>query len=334
MLAVAAVATLAAGCNKASSTSALTVGGLYPVTGPQASAGVEEERGVRLAVDYVNARGGVRGRSVRLLTADSPTPESAAPALRKLVGRGVRLVFGSHSSAVSSAVAAATRHEDVTFFETGAVGQIDAPDVAGRTFFRLAPMGANLGRAAIDFVSDQLYSGRPLRWAVAHVDDVYGNAVAGGAAAEITKRGHVLAGAIGYDAHTFDPAKVAAELAELKPDALFVSAYLDDGVALRRATAASPMKVLAEIGTSSSYCHPAFGAALGSEAVGLFASDKPDAADVKPDALRSAGRDALAWVAPRYQARYHEAMSAPALSGFSGALAILGHVLRQRGRRP
>jgi branched-chain amino acid transport system substrate-binding protein len=328
LLAVLMVAALTAGCAGAGATSrTIAIGGLYPVTGPQANAGVEEERGVRLAVDWVNDHGGVHGKKIRLVTADAPTPESAGSALRTLLNRGVDVVFGSHSSAVSSAVASATRHQRVTFFETGAVGHIQANDVAGRTFFRLAPMGANLGRAAIGFVSDQLYPGRPLRWAVAHVDDVYGSAVGDGAVAEIGRRGATLAGSIAYDPHTFDANGVAAQLAGLHPDALFVSAYLDDGVALRKATAASPMKLLAEIGTSSSYCHPAFGAALGDTAVGLFASDKPDAADVNPNALTADARKALAWVAPRYQTKYHDAMSAPALSGFSGALAILGHVL-------
>jgi hypothetical protein len=66
---------------------------------------------------------------------------------------------------------------------------------------------------------------------------------------------------------------------------------------------------------------------LGADAVGLFASDKPDAADVRAEALEPDARTALEWVMPRYQSRYHEAMSAPALSGFSGALGVLGHIL-------
>jgi hypothetical protein len=85
--------------------------------------------------------------------------------------------------------------------------------------------------------------------------------------------------------------------------------------------------LLANIGTSSSYCMPAFGAQLGADAVGLFASDKPDAADVRPDALAPEARPLLAWAASRYRSLYHDAMSAPALSGFSNALALVAHVL-------
>ena len=324
---VLAVLPIATSCSQARADGPLRVGALYPATGPQAVDGVEELRGVRLAVERINATGGVRGRRVQLVSADAPTPESAAGALYRLLNGGVKVVLGTHSSAISAAAAVATRSRRVVYFETGAVGAVDAPGAPGTTFFRLSPMGANLGRAAVSFVADQLQPGRKLRWAIAHVDDIYGSAVARGAEAEARRRGATVAGVFSYNARKLDAADMAARIAAVKPDALFVSSYLDDGVALRRATAAAGMKLLAEIGTSSSYCHPAFGAALGDAAVGLFASDKPDAADVRPDALRPEARAALEWVIPRYQAQYREPMSAPALSGYSGALAVLGHVL-------
>jgi hypothetical protein len=112
---------------------------------------------------------------------------------------------------------------------------------------------------------------------------------------------------------------------------LFVAAYLDDGVAMRRSLVAAPVPLVTGIGTSSSYCMPAFGETLGANAVGLFASDKPDAAAVRVDALSPEGRATLAWAQARYRARDHEAMSAPALSGFSNASALLDHVLPAAG---
>ena len=72
---------------------------------------------------------------------------------------------------------------------------------------------------------------------------------------------------------------------------------------------------------------PAFGAALGSAAVGLFASDKPDAADVRPDALRPEARAELSWAGATYLRRFHQAMSAAALAGFANAWALLHDVL-------
>jgi ABC-type branched-subunit amino acid transport system substrate-binding protein len=192
-------------------------------------------------------------------------------------------------------------------------------------------MGEDLGRAAIDFMHDQvaprLAPGRTLRYAVAHVDDAYGRAVAAGAAAEVLRRNLPLTADIAYPAQGADYAATAARIAAIHPDVLFVAAYLDDGVALRRATVAAGVHLLASIGTSSSYCHPAFGAALGRDAVGLFASDKPDGQVVRSDALRPEGRRTLAWARSRYRALYHEDMSSYALSGFANTYALLAHVL-------
>jgi hypothetical protein len=77
---------------------------------------------------------------------------------------------------------------------------------------------------------------------------------------------------------------------------------------------------------------PAFGQRLGGVAVGVFASDKPDAAAIRPDALTAEGRVALSWVTAEYQAKYHQAMTSHALSGFSNAYALFSHVLPTAGQ--
>jgi hypothetical protein len=61
--------------------------------------------------------------------------------------------------------------------------------------------------------------------------------------------------------------------------------------------------------------------------VGLFASDKPDAADVREDALTPEGRRNLIWARDRYNRLYHAPMSTAALAGFANAWALVGHVL-------
>jgi len=223
----------------------------------------------------------------------------------------------------------------LAFFETGAVGLTAPDDSNGTNFFRLAPMGANLGRSAIDFVQDtlspKLPAHGPLRYAVAYVNDPYGRAVAQGALDTVNERGLILAGSIPYDANAKDFTPVAAQIAALHPDVLFSAAYVDDGVAVRKALVATHTPLLAGIGTSSSYCMQAFGDALGPDATGLFASDKPDAADVNGSALTPEGRRMLEWASKRYQAEWHEPMGAAALSGFSNAYALLVHVLPAAG---
>ena len=86
---------------------------------------------------------------------------------------------------------------------------------------------------------------------------------------------------------------------------LFVSAYLDDAIALRRQIVEQHVHLLANIGTSSSYCMPAFGETLGKEAVGVYASDKPSATSIEPRrACRPAGQALLARADAAYKARW------------------------------
>ena len=320
---------LLTGCAHGEST--LTIGALYPRTGSQGPQGSEEFRGVALAAQWANDHDVLAGRRIRLVSTDAPRAEAVPAAFADLERQGAQLIVGSHGSAISAAAADVATRRHLLFWETGAVGQI-SPDVAGgRSFFRLAPMGANLGRAAIDFVAtqiaDKLPVDHPLRYGVVHVDDAYGTAVGQGATDEIAARGLPSAGTFAYDASHADFDALARRVQAAGVDVLFVAAYLDDGVALRKATVRNHVHLAASIGTSSSYCHPAFGRQLGVDAVGLFASDKPDAADVRPDALKPEGRRALLWVRSAYTARYHQPMSAPALSGFSNAYALFVHVL-------
>jgi ABC-type branched-subunit amino acid transport system substrate-binding protein len=192
-------------------------------------------------------------------------------------------------------------------------------------------MGAGLGRAAVAFVRDQLAGSMatagPLRYAVAYVDDAYGRAVGLGAAEEAQASGQELVGTFPYAIRGFDAEALARSIGAVSPDVLFVSAYLEDGIALRRATVTQGLRLKASIGTSSSYCMPSFAAALGPAAVGLFASDKPDGREVRTDSLAPEGRDVLAWGRARYQERHGEEMTPAALSGFANAWALVGHVL-------
>jgi ABC-type branched-subunit amino acid transport system substrate-binding protein len=203
---------------------------------------------------------------------------------------------------------------------------------AGRLVFRVSPSGTVLGRSAIDFVADQVAprSGRDprsLRFAVVNVDDVYGSTVGRGAVEEIRARGFPFASQFTYQLPGMDAAALVADVAAAHPDVVFVVAYLDDGIAIRREIVRQGLPLLANIGTSSSYCTPQFGEALGADAVGVFAADKPTADSLNPAGLSPAARDLLERARARYRAQSGLVMSAPALAGFSGAWALFHDVM-------
>jgi branched-chain amino acid transport system substrate-binding protein len=315
------------------SAGSVKVGALYPTAGPQGAQGSEEQQGVALAAEWANAHHVLGAEKLQLVTAAADRAEEVPGAIASLVRRGVQVIVGSHGSTISAVAAQMASEQHLLLWETGAVGETLPGTNGGRSFFRMAPMGANLGAAGISFIAQQftprLGLSRPLRYAVTYVDDPYGRAVTAGALDGIQQLGLQLVGTFPYTVGRTDYDALATRIAAAHPDVVYASAYLDDGVAVRRAMVAHHVRLLAGIGTSSSYCHLQFGQELGPDAVGLFASDKPDAGHVRADALSPEGRTALAWVSATYQSRFHLSMSAPALSGFSAAYALFVHVLPQ-----
>jgi branched-chain amino acid transport system substrate-binding protein len=314
----------------------LRVGAIYPLSGSQGAGGVEEYRGVQMAARLANAQGGVASRPIELVPQDVPEAAAAPAAVQRLAAQGIGVMLGSYGSTISEPAARTASRGGQVFWETGAVGELMGLPSGGDRVFRVAPAGSLLGRTAMDFTASELLprlkrEAAGLRYTVAAVDDQFGEGVAGGAVAELRARGLTVAGDLRYDPRRDPAAQVVRRIAATRPDVLFVVAYIDDGVAIRKQIVAQGLHLVANIGTSSSYCMPAFGAALGKDAVGLFASDKPaagwlSARGLAPDAIALLNKANNA-----YQAQYGDGMSAAALAGFAGAWALLHFVLPKAG---
>lgn len=314
----------------------IVLGAVYPTGGQHGRGGIDEARGVSLAMEYVNARGGVRGRKVRLLEAPANNGEQAPAAVRTLIAAGVPLILGSYSSLVSRPAADVAQAAGVAFWETGAVGILSMAAQEGDLVFRFAPTGQTLGRSAVEFAQatalpDLGEDPTALRYGVVYVDDDYGRAVGTGAIDELKRAGLTIAGIYPYDLQATNYASLVSQMKRDRIEVLFVSSYLAEGVAIRRETVKQRLGLIASVGTSSSYCMHEFGEALGRDAVGLFASDKPDGHILDPSRLAPEAGAALRWAKAIFQTRFKHKMTAPALTGFAGAYALVTGVLPNAG---
>lgn len=329
------------------------VGAVYPLEGSQGPGGVDEYRGVRLAAEFVNDDDGIDGRPVELRPVEVASSDAAAPAIAMLHADGYEFVVGSYGSTISIPAAEAASARGMLYWETGAVAELELhegehEDISADAMspspgdpaipspsefvFHVPPTGAVLGRAAIEFMVDQ-YAARlhqpaeDLRFAVTYVDDAYGRSVGRGATDTILERDLNLVGRFPYPVRGANMPALVRGIERARPDILFVSAYVEDGVAMRRELVRAHVPLVAGIGTSSSYCMPEFGARLGRDAVGLFASDKPDAGALNPEGLLPGARSLLDRASATYEDRYGEGMSAAALAGFSAAWALFHEVM-------
>ena len=86
----------------------IRIGVAGPMTGAYAWFGEQYQRGTGLAVEDLNAGGGVLGQQVQLITADDfCDPEQAVAAAQKLVSDGVAFVAGhwcSHAAIPASKI--------------------------------------------------------------------------------------------------------------------------------------------------------------------------------------------------------------------------------------
>ena len=96
------------------------LGALYPLTGSGAVFGSPALLGHDMAVDEINAAGGINGRRVVAVARDTKLkPAVAAAAARELITReGVDVLLGGLSSAVGLAVSEVARQEKVIYIAT------------------------------------------------------------------------------------------------------------------------------------------------------------------------------------------------------------------------
>lgn len=308
----------------------LRIGALYPLSGPQSGGGTEEFHGVQTAARLTNAQGGVHGHPAQFVVRDAPNADSGPSAVDSLKRAGVSVIMGSYGSTISVPASAEAQRDNIIFWESGAVAtmvtQSGHPNV-----FRTVTTGNSLGRAAARYgaqiVAPRLHlAPKQLRAAVLYVNDVYGESV-GKAMVQETRALHFqLKGVLPYDPYNVNMRTLVRRLAALHPDIVLVVGYVQDAVAFRRETIRQHVHPAAMIGTSSAFCMRAFGNTLGSQALGLFASDKPDATS-SPHALNLAARALLRRATADYSRHYHVSMTAAAVAGFVAGWILFHNVL-------
>ncbi|HEY4853258.1 MAG TPA: ABC transporter substrate-binding protein, partial [Streptosporangiaceae bacterium] len=327
-LACAACATAPSGGGAAS----VKVGAVFPLSGPQTPLAKQEYAGVQLARDLVNADGGVDGAPIELITRDLTSESDAAARVSDLKAQGVTSIVGAYSSSLSMPVSAATQAAGLLYWEAGAV----ADQLTGRGYplvFRVGAAGSNLGTMSSHFAADVLAprlnkSAWGLRMAIVHNLDGYPTSVATAVSQQAEREGIQVVADVVYDAHAPDWTSVLNQVRAAQPNILVLASYIADGVDFRRAMLKSGLHVDAMIGSTMAQCVPDFGAMLGADAIGVFASDRPPQG-FNPSALNKTGRATYDRFAAAYRREFGSDPTEEALAGFGAAWALFHYVMPQ-----
>jgi len=91
----------------------------YPHTGEYSEEGLMQKRGALMAIDEINAAGGVRGRPLELIERDSASQaERSRRNVDELAAEGAAMLFGGSSSGVAIAASKQARKHDLLYFGT------------------------------------------------------------------------------------------------------------------------------------------------------------------------------------------------------------------------
>jgi branched-chain amino acid transport system substrate-binding protein len=96
----------------------ITIGAILPLTGEAAQWGIPPQNAASLAVEEINAEGGVDGKRLTLLVEDSKAePKEGVSAFNKIVATSdTKVVLGAVASSVTLAVAPLAERNHVVLF--------------------------------------------------------------------------------------------------------------------------------------------------------------------------------------------------------------------------
>jgi branched-chain amino acid transport system substrate-binding protein len=126
----------------------IRIGLLLPYTGKDGSAGANYERGVLMAAELVNEAGGLYGRPLRILFADTHSSfDRGLSGSRSLVDQGVVAIIGPEDDELARTLAPELDTAGVALLTPSSSSVAVDEDANASLWFRLAPSGKALGIA-------------------------------------------------------------------------------------------------------------------------------------------------------------------------------------------
>jgi ABC-type branched-subunit amino acid transport system substrate-binding protein len=205
-----------------------------PQSGGQASNGLDQLRGVQLAVRQVNARGGVLDRPVRIVRADDEGSAARARAVAgAVIGQGIGFVIGPYNSSVGLQNLALYRQDRVLpVWMTSS----DETKGAGAT---VQPMNSQIAP-----IEQRYLSSLPARRVTMLVDDTPNGAFTEGMARRLRAALQRVGTTVSWisvieGAPSAYYAGKTDEALATRPDLVYVSTYFPEGVQIAKALAAA-----------------------------------------------------------------------------------------------
>jgi len=213
------------------------IGILHPVSGALSYSGTQGRLGAILAVDEINAAGGIKGlgKIDAMLGDAQSTPEGGTAEVEKMNAANVACIVGGYASAVCLAVSQAAARYDLPYVVD--VGVADSIVTRGlKNTFRFGPGFGTISKVAIEnlaAINDA--AGTPAKTVmIVHEDSLFGSGLAKLLNAQLPNHGFQILETIPHPTPTRDFNNVVLKIKAQNPDLVIPANYYNEYVLLAR----------------------------------------------------------------------------------------------------
>ena len=305
------VASMFTGCGKKEAAkdngNEIKVGALFELTGNVANYGKSTYKGVQLAVDQINAKGGINGKKIKLVEADNKSePSESGNAATKLITKDkVKVIIGPATSGCVSAATPVVTNSKVPLMAPVATAPGITVDEKGKVrpyIFRACFTDPFQGKLMAKFASD--YSKGLM--------DVFGKT--------LEERGGKVVGKEAFLAKDQDFKSALTKLKATNPEALYVPGYYEEVSKIIKQ--AREVGITCPILGSDGWDSPKLAEIAGAEALnGTYFTSAYSAQDQDPH-VQQFIKD--------YKAKFNEEPDTFAIHAYDGTLAV-AEALKQAG---
>jgi branched-chain amino acid transport system substrate-binding protein len=220
-------------------TPTVKIGLLFPMTGAFAYNGDQSRKGAMLAIDEINAAGGIKslgGAKLEGVVADTQSrPEVSVSEVDNLAAQGVPIMIGAYSSGLSlTATQAAVRHNIPFIVDCGSADQITQRGY--KNVFRLSPSFSRAASRSVEnLVKLNDAAGKPVKTVMlVHEDGPFGSSLAKFMSEALPKEGFEIVAVAPHPNGARDFTNIALKMRSAKPDLIVPSNYLNEYILLVR----------------------------------------------------------------------------------------------------
>ena len=203
-----------------------------PLTGTNAKFGEIEKKSYEIALEEINAKGGIKGKKVVLEFEDSQgKPEISRSIVERLIDvRKQPVIFGEYSSSSSKAVAAVAEERKVPYMVvTGATDDITQQNY--KYVFRMNPTNAYYATGLLSFFKEVV---KPQSIAILYESSDFGTSGAEDMVKQAQKVGIKVLVKEQYEKGAVDFKPILSKVKAAKPDVIYMVSYVMDAALLMR----------------------------------------------------------------------------------------------------